>query len=242
MNRIKVLGSLMTGMLLIQGSSAAITNQDRDNYVNFAKTMQSQEKTKSARYQNMIARLKKITQRRMASGAYRKDVSWVKATQKRQAAAIMNGGNRDHTVARLAHVIVLVSFSMKKSALEEWMKEASWVGASVVIRGLVDNSFKATVGKIMPMVKQDHGGGIEIDPNVFEKMGVHQVPAVAVINPVPYSCHKGDDCIDGHGYDIIYGNTSLRYALNQIANRGSNGKAVAKSAISSLNKGSFYAK
>ena len=74
-------------------------------------------------------------------------------------------------------ILIFVSFSMNDSALQKYFKEASLVGAKLVIRGLINNSFMATRQK-MQQLKIN----IEIDPNKFEEYRIKRVPAIVVVS------------------------------------------------------------
>jgi conjugal transfer pilus assembly protein TrbC len=118
-------------------------------------------------------------------------------------------------------IIVFVSLGMPAQSLKQWLYQANQAGASVVIRGLIDNSFKKTASKIASIVKQS-GGGIAIDPQAFERFQVNTVPAVVSV----------DD--NTNAYDIVYGDISLNYALDLLIAQGSIFNPLTRQALARL--------
>ena len=107
-------------------------------------------------------------------------------------------------------IIIFVSFSMPKESIKGWITQAQKAGASLYIRGLFNNSFKETAKAVSELV-QDQTGGVLIDPNLFKKYSITQVPAVVVVNEKDEKNEKED-------FDVIYGDVSLDYALEKIGN------------------------
>jgi conjugal transfer pilus assembly protein TrbC len=99
--------------------------------------------------------------------------------------------------------MVFVSFSMPKDALLQWLQQANTVGAHVIIRGLVDNSFQKTAKVIADLIG-DRPYGFQIDPTLFTKFSIDKVPAVVIQDE------------STNQFDVIYGNTSLNYALKKL--------------------------
>lgn len=110
-----------------------------------------------------------------------------------------------------AKVLIFVSFSMPETSLQQWLSDANRLGASVVIRGLLNNSFKDTAVKVAKLIQENKSGsvgGIEINPLVFSEYNINKVPAVVVIDEF------------SNEYDLVYGNTTLEYALKIISDSG----------------------
>lgn len=83
-------------------------------------------------------------------------------------------------------IYIFVSFSMKDEALRAYFKEAQNHGATLVIRGFVNDStssnknhnrFAATKARI-----EKARINIDINPNLFEQINVNQVPVIAVVD------------------------------------------------------------
>ncbi len=81
-------------------------------------------------------------------------------------------------------------------------------------RGLVNNSFKDTTQAVYALIKEKRQGGLMLDPTLFKKFNITQVPAFVMVDHSNLSqplCSK---------YDVVYGNVSLEYALRKFANNG----------------------
>ncbi|HEX4045769.1 MAG TPA: type-F conjugative transfer system pilin assembly protein TrbC [Gammaproteobacteria bacterium] len=109
-------------------------------------------------------------------------------------------------------VMIFVSFSMPKESLKGWLQEAEKIQAPVIIRGLVNNSFKATINKMAELTLNNHGG-VQLDPTLFKQFDIQQVPAVVV--------RQNNNCVSKliclENYHVIYGDVHLEYALQKIA-------------------------
>ncbi len=75
----------------------------------------------------------------------------------------------------LAQTYIFVSFSMPDEALKSYYAEAQKVGAILVMRGLVNNSFLETKAKVDKMAIS-----FNIDPNLFEQYQIKQVPVIII--------------------------------------------------------------
>lgn len=118
----------------------------------------------------------------------------------------------DH-LKKVSQVVVFLSFSMPRASLEAWMVQCKKSGATPVIRGLINNSFKETI-QAMQGFGQNTGPGIQIDPILFQTFGITQVPAVVFIQAMD-ECPANMNCKPPR-YDRIYGDVSLDYALEKI--------------------------
>ncbi|ALN41230.1 hypothetical protein ASQ44_03695 [Rickettsia rhipicephali] len=72
---------------------------------------------------------------------------------------------------------IFVSFSMPDATLKSYYLEAQKIGAALVIRGLVDNSFFKTKEKAEKLAIN-----FNIDPNLFEQYQITSVPVIIVDN------------------------------------------------------------
>ena len=100
--------------------------------------------------------------------------------------------------------MVFVSFSMPKESLKSIIREAKARHVPVVIRGLVNNSFKQTLASMKELMGENIGG-IQLDPMLFREFKVTAVPAFV-------SKYQ-------NGYDIIYGNVHIDYAFDEMRRR-----------------------
>jgi conjugal transfer pilus assembly protein TrbC len=109
-----------------------------------------------------------------------------------------------------SNILIFTSFSMPKNSLRGWINEANTIHAPIIMRGLVNHSFRETTRKVMEVLPNNQGG-IQIDPTLFKKFRINQVPAVVVSKA---NCLKTEFCED---YDVIYGDVTLEYALTKIS-------------------------
>ncbi|HHT9922934.1 TPA: type-F conjugative transfer system pilin assembly protein TrbC [Legionella pneumophila] len=103
-------------------------------------------------------------------------------------------------------VSVLVSFSMPENLLQETLKESAQLNIPAYINGLYHDSMRETARKVMALSKHIPNLNLAIDPTLFERFGIQQVPAVIVA--------------DGQAFDVIYGHLSIQEGLARIAGRG----------------------
>ncbi len=93
---------------------------------------------------------------------------------------------------------VFVSFSMPLQAIKELALQAEKHQARLIVRGLVDNSFKKTIEKL-----SDFQSGLEINPTLFKEFKVKNVPTFVLLE-------KGQE------KNRLSGNVSLTYAAEQL--------------------------
>lgn len=129
------------------------------------------------------------------------------------------------------NAILFVSMSMPESLLFQLADEAAYFGIPIVIRGLVQNDFKATIEMIAHLnqeAKKQHRqfNGVSIDPIWFEQFHIESIPAL-VVSTGSQDCQRGSIC-PNLPFDVVYGNVSLKKSLSLIAERGSAAPKVAK--------------
>jgi conjugal transfer pilus assembly protein TrbC len=133
-------------------------------------------------------------------------------------------------------VMVFVSMSMPRQSLIATLHDANKIQASVVMRGLVHNSFKETFQEVESLVKEAGGGGIELNPLAFKKFNIETVPAVVVISP-DNPCLSQQKCDRQRDYDVMAGNIPLAAALKEIRDRGVVAPEEARHALNVLQEG-----
>ena len=136
-------------------------------------------------------------------------------------------------------VIIFVSFSMSDESISSYLHDARKIHASVVIRGLINNSFKDTFLKMTNIVKQAGGGGVELNPPLFKKFSITRVPAVVLL-PNDSSRVTGKSSFAESDFDVIYGDIPLYDALKTIRDHGAVSQKKADELMSLL-KDSFHA-
>jgi conjugal transfer pilus assembly protein TrbC len=119
-------------------------------------------------------------------------------------------------------IIFFISFSMPEESLKEWISESKKLNVPIVIRGLVDNSFKETIRRISSLIKNNRGG-IQIDPKAFKRFKIDKVPAVVVAKS--NSCTPNQTCLEE--FDVVYGDVTPEYALGKISDQNDKVSAIA---------------
>lgn len=114
---------------------------------------------------------------------------------------------------------IFVSSSLPKESLKSLLLEAQKIGATLVFRGLINNSFKDTQKYFSEILVsslsiddtsvQDSSVKVIIDPNLFEEYDVKVVPTFIM---------KEDK--SGNKYDSLRGHISLEEALLKFRERG----------------------
>lgn len=108
---------------------------------------------------------------------------------------------------------VFVSFSMPEEVLKAYGQDVDKAGGTLVIRGLIDSSFQKTTHKVSELVSKEQNNAMPmiVDPNLFKSYEVDKVPAVLIAN-------TSTDCVTrDSSYEVIYGVTTLSYALTELS-------------------------
>ncbi len=109
-----------------------------------------------------------------------------------------------------ATLYVFVSLSMPKLALISLSLDAARLGATLVLKGLKDNSYKATAQYLQEMIHKT-GNGFLIHPELFKAYAIDKVPTF-VLSKTPLNHEPHFDKVSGH--------ISLNAALEKIAQAG----------------------
>jgi conjugal transfer pilus assembly protein TrbC len=114
-------------------------------------------------------------------------------------------------------VYVFASFSMPDASLKSLIRQGELAGVPIVLRGLVDNSIEATMRAVHSLYEEDEKpeSGALIDPTLFQRFAIDQVPTVVVAERAATACTPTDCPIPEHVK--IAGDVPLGYALDRIA-------------------------
>lgn len=133
---------------------------------------------------------------------------------------------------RYPQLLVFVSFSMPMPTLKALARDVNRVGGKLVLRGLVKGSssegsfptgsFPETLIKLQELQEE-----ILIDPTLFEAYQVERVPTFVLREKTTESAEEKMT------YDVLSGNVSLGFALEQFAEKG-DVKGHAKQLLQSL--------
>lgn len=146
---------------------------------------------------------------------------------KRNSESRINKKDSNHS-----KIIIFVSFSMPDQSIVSLLQDAKKIHASIVIRGLIHNSFKETFIKMASIVKQADGGGVELNPPIFRKFNIQKVPAIVVL-PESEMCASEKICSENK-YDVVYGDIPVLDALKMIRDHGTVSQKIAEQLISSF--------
>lgn len=143
---------------------------------------------------------------------------------------------RPWDVEREPTLLVLVSFSMPETSLKALAVEARRVGASLVLRGLMNDSFPDTLAAIHKMAGAEAAtSGFAIDPTLFTRFGVQAVPTYVLLLEPLRTC-TNDQC-EVPRHLRLSGEAGLRHVLETMG-RGAEPAAssVVKNLIARLEK------
>jgi conjugal transfer pilus assembly protein TrbC len=132
-------------------------------------------------------------------------------------------------------IYVAVSFSMPPNDLRRLARDANRAGATLVVRGLVNGSFKETLTAAKKVFDETSPSGLAIDPGVFRTYQITQVPMfIAATKPVE-PCGSGLDCVSPRPpSDQVSGNMSLEAALDLLSKRGDQAQQISSRALQKL--------
>ena len=184
-------------LVFCDSSIASMQNNNNEDYAAYAKEQAQRKQKIIAPYKAEINELVKnvlVKQSQPDIKTFKKEITDISKGQCSMQSQDVNFIQ--------APIIVFVSFSMPEESIKAWITQAQKIGAAVYIRGLVNNSFRDTA-KIISGLVQDQPGGLLIDPTLFKKYSITQVPAVVVV--------------DGESFDVVYGDVTLDYALEKIS-------------------------
>ena len=110
-------------------------------------------------------------------------------------------------------MLVFVSFSMPEATLSRLVDQAARAGASLVLRGLVEESMVRTVTRVQHLIGKRQVA-VQIDPQAFDRYAVTQTPSFVLVRDgtqaVP--CKSGT-CLPSDAFVLAAGDVSLEYAL-----------------------------
>jgi type-F conjugative transfer system pilin assembly protein TrbC len=131
-------------------------------------------------------------------------------------------------------VMVFVSTSMPKGSLEKAGRDSRITASMVVMRGaskgVGPGKWIASVEAMKPLT--DNGGEVFLHPDLFVRYGITKVPAVVVAPEAQAGCDE-DACRE---FAVVYGDVSLAYALERLADRKDTIGSIARARLQKLNQ------
>jgi conjugal transfer pilus assembly protein TrbC len=116
-------------------------------------------------------------------------------------------------------LLAFMSFAMPKASLQRLASDASTLGATLVLRGLVGDDFKATQRALTEIIGE-RKVGVLIDPEAYERFGVTATPTYVLVRAGAEArgCEAGQ-CFDDADFVRLSGDVPLAYVLQTIEAR-----------------------
>lgn len=150
-------------------------------------------------------------------------------------AAIGAGGGASALRAHEPALLVFVSLAMPEPALALLAEQAARARATLVLRGVHDDSLARTVARVHSLVGR-HPVAVQIDPQAFSRYGVTVVPTVVVVRAgtAQAGCAQQSCPADASAFVGVSGDVSLDYALEHVARHAPDFAADAASLLARL--------
>ncbi|MES9859959.1 MAG: type-F conjugative transfer system pilin assembly protein TrbC [Candidatus Thiodiazotropha sp. LLP2] len=136
---------------------------------------------------------------------------------------------------------VFVSFSMPEITLKRLLTQTSQIEASLILRGLIDDDMGKTKTRIAQLLEADENGhtriqgGFAIDPTLFERFDIQQVPSFVLTDtPAPRCTDAGCEEVS---FARLSGDTTLQYALQTMQREAPAMKSSATELLSRIRGG-----
>jgi len=143
------------------------------------------------------------------------------STSKDQAGTLTSDGTR-----KPYDILIFVSSSMPEAELKNYSKQAHSFGATLVLRGFVQDKSSETRAFVSAM--NEGGGGWMIHPEAFKLFRVDKVPAIVLADATSKTL-TDDGCAQDTAYTKVSGDLTLDAALDLFSRR-------AEPAFASLSK------
>lgn len=110
-------------------------------------------------------------------------------------------------------LMVFVSLSMPQPTLRKLVDQAARAQATLILRGLADNSIRTTITQVQALVGQADVA-LQIDPQAFDRFAIERVPSFVLVRDGtrPASCTSGV-CAPPDAFLKLTGDVSIDYAL-----------------------------
>ena len=113
-------------------------------------------------------------------------------------------------------LLVFVSFSMPEPTLDRLVDQAAQVGATLVLRGLIDGSLQRTVQRAQTLIGHRQVG-FQFDPQAFDRFAVEVAPTFVLLKAgSPDQSCKTEACVPSSQFALASGDVSVGYALEFI--------------------------
>lgn len=131
-------------------------------------------------------------------------------------------------------LIIFISLSMPEDAIKGYARQAKAYGATLMIRGFVDDKLSATRDAAVRL--DQLGAPWQVNPQAFTKFKIDKVPAIVLANNQDSSLTE-EGCAQPGTYSTIYGDVQIDFALNKFYERSNKVIAqIAKDRIADFTK------
>lgn len=136
--------------------------------------------------------------------------------------------------AETNELMVFVSTSMPTGSLERVARDSRKVSGMIVMRGaskgVGPGKWVASIQDMKPLT--DNGGQVQLHPDLFERYAITKVPALVIAPDAEAGCTE-DACRE---FAVVYGDVSLEFGLQRLADRKDTIGAIARSYLVRLKK------
>lgn len=117
---------------------------------------------------------------------------------------------------RAPGLLIFISMAMPPATLQRLVDQAARAQATLILRGLVNGSLRATVLQVQQLIGKQQAS-VQIDPQAFDRFAVVRVPAFVLVRDGtrPPSCSSGT-CAPPQAFVRTAGDVSLDYALEHM--------------------------
>jgi conjugal transfer pilus assembly protein TrbC len=140
----------------------------------------------------------------------------------RQGQALGSSGGAAGSASQPSGLRVFVTLDMPQGSLERLVTQAERHGATLVLRGLKDQSMRLTLERVQALLGQ-RPVAWQIDPGAFEHYRVQAAPTFVLdlphTDPGGHAQCTGGGCTERAPFVSVSGDVSLDYALQAMALR-----------------------
>lgn len=141
-------------------------------------------------------------------------------------------------------LVVFVSLGMPQASLKRLVADAPRYGATLVLRGLKDQSMEATAKAIYALQSDlgERGAAWRIDPRLFQRFQVDSVPVHVLLDAnssIPGGC-ASDDCLRDLRFARVAGDITIEHALRSIATADPPMRAMAEQRLAQSQRSGFH--
>lgn len=113
-------------------------------------------------------------------------------------------------------VLIFVSFAMPEPTLQRLVDQAARAGATLVLRGLVNGSIRATVTRMQALIGSRRVA-VQIDPEAFDRHGITRTPTfVLVMDDAGAEACPSRLCGASAQFVKVAGDVTLDYAMRYL--------------------------